>query len=273
MKIEHQYHLKTGPEGENQLDNLDRVFGKESRVFLHHIGLRKGMTVLDVGCGIGNLSCWLAEQVGPTGRVVGVDNDEEQIKVATARAQAKGLTNLVFYKKDAHHLEEYNNQFDLTYCRWLLIHVNEPENVIQSMADTVRQRGILACEVGNASSSFYYPDFNPYIKLNHKIAEISRGSGCDPEISMNIFKICKGLNSFSFNAKVSQGILHNPEETRKFTQNFCHLLNSMEDAFVKNNIMTMNEIAEMREQFTLCDIDPNTIIFLTRMTQVWCIKN
>lgn len=39
------------------------------------------------------------------------------------------------------------------------------------------------------------------------------------------------------------------------------------------NSMTINVITEMREQFTLCDIDPNTIIFLTRMTQAWCIKN
>lgn len=99
METNHKYHLKTGTDGEAQLDNLNRIFGKASREFLNHIGLSKGMSVLDVGCGIGNLTCWLAEQVGSNGRVVGVDNDERQLEVARNRAQARRLSNIVFARK------------------------------------------------------------------------------------------------------------------------------------------------------------------------------
>ena len=45
------------------------------------------MHVLDVGCGIGNLSCWLADRVGAKGRVIAVDSDSEQLKIAEKRAQ------------------------------------------------------------------------------------------------------------------------------------------------------------------------------------------
>ena len=57
------YTLITGEEGGEQLDNLNRWFGEESRKFLLSIGLKPGMHVLDVGCGVGNLSRWMAEIV------------------------------------------------------------------------------------------------------------------------------------------------------------------------------------------------------------------
>lgn len=271
-KTNHKYHLKTGVAGEEQLDNLDRVFGKASREFLNHIGLRKGMSVLDVGCGVGNLSCWLAEQVGPDGRIVGVDNDEHQIEVAEKRAQTRGLSNIVFHKKDAHYLTDLNHEFDMAYCRWLLMHVRNPSVVVKNMANTLRHGGILACEVGSSFSTFYYPSFPFYIKLQNKIAELSKKSDCDLDIAMNIFKICKGLQNFSFNARTSQEVIYNFDEAKAFTRNFCLLLDSMEDAFLENNIMSEKEITEIREALLSCRIDPNTVIFLTRMTQVWCIN-
>ncbi|MEK6731574.1 MAG: class I SAM-dependent methyltransferase [Pseudomonadota bacterium] len=273
METNHKYHLKTGTDGEAQLDNLDRIFGKASREFLNHIGLSKGMSVLDVGCGIGNLTCWLAEQVGSNGRVVGVDNDERQLEVARNRAQARRLSNIVFCKKDAHHLTDMNHEFDMAYCRWLLIHVRNPSVVVDNMANTLRSGGILACEVGNSFSSFYYPTFPLYIKLQDKIAELLKKSGCDLDIAMNIFKICKGLQHFSFNAKMSQEIIYNLDEAKAFTRNYCLVLDSMKDAFLENNIMSEKEIVEIREALLSDRINRNTVIFLTRMTQVWCVKS
>lgn len=44
--------------------------------------LLEGLTVLDLGCGSGRDVYALAQLVGPTGRVVGVDMTEEQLAVA-----------------------------------------------------------------------------------------------------------------------------------------------------------------------------------------------
>jgi ubiquinone/menaquinone biosynthesis C-methylase UbiE len=53
------------------------------------LGLRKGDSVLDVGCGNGHDLRMLAELVGPAGRVVGVDSSIEMI--AQARERTRGL--------------------------------------------------------------------------------------------------------------------------------------------------------------------------------------
>jgi SAM-dependent methyltransferase len=60
---------------------LDAVMGVEAvRAIKRHtftlMNIRPGHAVLDVGCGAGDDLRSLAELVGPTGRVVGVDNSE-----------------------------------------------------------------------------------------------------------------------------------------------------------------------------------------------------
>ena len=41
-----------------------------------------GDVILDLGCGTGELSAYLAELVGPEGKVIGVDPDKERIQLA-----------------------------------------------------------------------------------------------------------------------------------------------------------------------------------------------
>jgi SAM-dependent methyltransferase len=58
--------------------------------------LRPGETVLDVGCGAGVDSLLAARQVGPTGRVIGVDMTQAMLDKAAAGARESGLANLEF---------------------------------------------------------------------------------------------------------------------------------------------------------------------------------
>ena len=43
---------------------------------------KAGDAILDLGCGTGELSAYLAELVGPEGKVIGVDPDKERIQLA-----------------------------------------------------------------------------------------------------------------------------------------------------------------------------------------------
>ncbi|GKS59545.1 hypothetical protein YTPLAS18_30720 [Nitrospira sp.] len=78
---------------------------------LHYLDLRPGLSILDVACGHGVPSFYLAEQVGPNGRVVGVDLSAGQ--VARARAiQGAHLPWLRFECADVRGLPSEWPSFD-----------------------------------------------------------------------------------------------------------------------------------------------------------------
>jgi cyclopropane-fatty-acyl-phospholipid synthase len=58
-----------------------------------HADLRDGQTILELGCGWGSLSLWMAERY-PNATVTAVSNSATQRAHIVAQAQARGLTNL-----------------------------------------------------------------------------------------------------------------------------------------------------------------------------------
>src|SRR6516165_3902084 len=65
---------------------------------LRHAGIQPGMSVLDIGCGVGDVSLVAAALVGPGGSVLGIDRTAASIE--TARRRAAGLPNVAFESSD-----------------------------------------------------------------------------------------------------------------------------------------------------------------------------
>jgi ubiquinone/menaquinone biosynthesis C-methylase UbiE len=63
--------------------------------FIRALNLSLGDKVLDMGCGTGHLTKYIADIVGPDGQAVGIDPDAERIKIAEEKS--KGANNLQFY--------------------------------------------------------------------------------------------------------------------------------------------------------------------------------
>jgi 2-polyprenyl-3-methyl-5-hydroxy-6-metoxy-1,4-benzoquinol methylase len=59
-------------------------------------GIRRGMHVLDIGCGVGDVSFLLADLVGSDSLVLGVDIDTECLKVAEERRLRMEIANIKF---------------------------------------------------------------------------------------------------------------------------------------------------------------------------------
>jgi 2-polyprenyl-3-methyl-5-hydroxy-6-metoxy-1,4-benzoquinol methylase len=51
-------------------------------------GLREGMTVLDIGCGVGDVTLLAAQLAGPKGAVLGIDRAASSVQTARVRATA-----------------------------------------------------------------------------------------------------------------------------------------------------------------------------------------
>lgn len=76
-------------------------------------GIRKGETVLDLGSGAG-FDCFLAARdVGPEGRVIGVDMTPEMLEKARGNAARAGIANVEFRAGEIEKLPIANNSIDL----------------------------------------------------------------------------------------------------------------------------------------------------------------
>ena len=183
------YTLKVGNEGAQRLDLLDDILGPYSRQFLLDAGLRHGMKVLELGCGIGNTTVWIAGQIGGSGHVVAADASEEQIEYARSRCERSGLRNVEFRVATAETLMLPSNTFDVAYSRLLLMHVKDPSAVIRKMFDLVKPGGVVANEEPSASSLFTYGTSSVFRRFNDILLTMGGKIGVDFEIGDKLFDI------------------------------------------------------------------------------------
>ncbi len=190
-----EYVLQTGKEGAERLDAVESMFGTASREFLTAVGLREGLRVLDVGCGTGTLTSWIARTVGARGHVLGVDADGKQLDLARATVDRTGLSNIEFIQTRLGSDALPRAGFDLVHFRLVLMHVAEVEAVIAEMAGAVRSGGPLVCEETSASSVFTSPPCEPISRMNELFRALGQSRGMDFDVGDRLFGLVTGHTS------------------------------------------------------------------------------
>jgi SAM-dependent methyltransferase len=120
---------QTGPDPAVTLRRLQEV---ESR-----LGLRSGQDLLEVGCGTGQLTGWLADRVRP-GRVVAADFSPAMLAQARARSVAAEFVQL-----DICGEEPVSRQFDVVLCFHAFPHFRDPAAALRQITRHLRPGGEL----------------------------------------------------------------------------------------------------------------------------------
>ena len=104
-------------------------------------GIKKGMSVADIGCGSGITTFYLKNLIGPTGRIVGVDNSEERI--AYAKNSYKDMA-IDFIRKDFYEPLNDIGEFDFVWVRFILeYHRSKSFDLVKNISKIVKPGGIL----------------------------------------------------------------------------------------------------------------------------------
>jgi len=108
------------------------------------LALRAGEHGLEVGCGIGLLACEMASEVGPSGRITGIDNSPDLIAAASARAEQNHLGDRVrFVVGDAARLDCPAGALDFVVAVQVYLYVREIEDALAEAARVLRPGGRL----------------------------------------------------------------------------------------------------------------------------------
>lgn len=137
----------TDPEEQRRLSLLNERLNEAS---LREIAIRPDERILDLGCGLAQLTRAMAKAAGRGGRALGIDRSAEQIAEARRLAREAGEVRLVELREgDAVTpplREDEWGSFDVAHVRFLLEHVPDPLAVVRTMVRAVRPGGRIVVE-------------------------------------------------------------------------------------------------------------------------------
>jgi SAM-dependent methyltransferase len=114
--------------------------------FARWFGLKPGMTVVDVGCGLGYLGQTFWPYFGKNGRYVGVDISEKLIREASQGAETWSLDGTAdFSVGSAYALPIDNDAADCVMGQTLLLHLERPRDALAEMVRVARPEGMIVC--------------------------------------------------------------------------------------------------------------------------------
>jgi ubiquinone/menaquinone biosynthesis C-methylase UbiE len=261
-----RYSLATGAAAAHRLWVLHRIYGPGAQRVLVQAGIRPGMRVADIGCGVGMVTNMLSRLVGPKGNVVGVDASKDQIEQAR-KLLPVDAANISFVAASALSTGLPSDSFDLVYCRFLLIHLSDPQQALAEMSRILKPNGILVCEDGDLTSAGSQPPskLNAFADLFGRLGPVK---GVDYTLGKHLFQmfIRAGFNKpeITFN----QPVIARGEEKRLLELSVAEAKQS----FVGAGLITAEEIESTVAEMGRLAADETILAVMPRMSQVWARK-
>lgn len=110
---------------------------------LNQMGLEPGMTVADVGTGIGYMLPFLSKRVGPQGHVIAEDIQDDFLAMARQTAENRNLTNVTFVKGTTTTPNLPDNGVDMVLVVDAYHHFDYPEKMLAAIHKSLRPDGRL----------------------------------------------------------------------------------------------------------------------------------
>jgi SAM-dependent methyltransferase len=134
------YYLHgAAPSEQDRLARLNELLNDRC---LAELRLTAGDRVLDVGCGLGQLTRSMAKEAG---EVVGFERSAEQLREALRLAEGAGQKDLVDFRQgDAAAFPLRDDEwgtFDVVHARFVVEHVRDPLSVVRQMVKVVKPGG------------------------------------------------------------------------------------------------------------------------------------
>jgi ubiquinone/menaquinone biosynthesis C-methylase UbiE len=112
-------------------------------VLLREIKLEAGMTVADIETGVGNMLPLLSRRVGPTGRVLAEDTEDQLLTAARQTAANQNLSNITFIKGTESDPKLPEAQVDVIFAFNVYHHFSSASKMLSAFHEALRANGKL----------------------------------------------------------------------------------------------------------------------------------
>lgn len=170
-----------GHQGADWLIRDNREREERCSLMLSNLGVKRGMTICDMGCGNGFYALQLAQMTGEKGYVVGVDVQPEMLSLLRDRMEEQGVENIIPILGSYHNPHLPENLVDLILLVDVYHEFSHPEEMLASMRKSLKPDGLAVF------LEYREEDPDVPIKPLHKMSK----EQVNKELTANGFKLVK----------------------------------------------------------------------------------
>src|SRR5262249_27864271 len=134
----------------------------------------------------GFLARKLAEAVGPSGAVVGVDVSEPLLAVARGLPPLEGVAPLTYHRGSAYALDLPDASVDFIYSRLLFQHLEDPPRVLRECFRVLRAGGAMCVVDSDDGILGLFPEPPGYAEFTRRAAEEQKARGGDRDVGRKV---------------------------------------------------------------------------------------
>jgi len=121
-------------------DSMDRNLASINDALMKFAAAKSGDRVLDIGCGCGTTTMMLADAVGPSGSVTGIDISKPMLGLAKSRTKA---SNVTYIEADA-STADLKSGFTLAFSRFGVMFFADPAAAFRNIRESLDAGGRMA---------------------------------------------------------------------------------------------------------------------------------
>ena len=206
------------------------------------LNLDRGLRILDVGSGLGQLTYRMSEAVGPSGFCLGIERDTNQLSVARKNHAAP---NLEFRQGDALALpltSEEMASFDFAHTRFLLEHLSNPAKAVSEMVKALKPGGRIFLADDDHQLLTLFPEPPGFQALWSAYMDSYVAVGNDPLIGRKLAKLLvdQGIRNVR-NDAVFFGDCAGTETFPSFVNNLIEVVATSYDVMITSKLISDRE--------------------------------
>lgn len=250
---------------EAEVERLKRqimTLAPDSEAQLDRIDIRSGEHVVDLGCGPGGVLHLLAERVGPTGSVLGLDRGREFVALARRFVADRGLPQVEVREGDAYETGLPKRSFDGVHMRLLLVNVPEPERVVREAVSLVRPGGWVASFEADYVPHCFDPPLPAWSRLLEAYSAHARAQGIDLSVGRRTHRLFREAGVVDIQVDAIIHVFPAGHERRGFPQS---LIVNSRDRLVEGGFIAREDLerdlAALESHLSRSDVQVTSNLF------------
>jgi SAM-dependent methyltransferase len=253
--------LGSGRSDHDRLRVISEIHDGRTRELLMRAGLVAGHEFVEFGCGLGSVTRWAASAGA---NATGIDLNGEQVTVAQELARDAGLERSRFRVGSIYEPDLAPESVDVSYSRWLLVHLNRPIDAMRAIHAALKPGGVMVCEEADVSGLYTEPPSAAYEELRAILLDAGRQRGVD---------YAGGRRTHLWAKEAGFDVVHadayHPHYVTGEHKGFwAWTLRNAGLGLVKEGVLPMARLEELVRGMTEADASPDTLVAHCRMHQV-----